>query len=68
MPRSSARVEEHGSLVLFLQSHDGDHPFYARPAYPARGTPTVEDVVAVRARQRELGVPESFEWVHDVTA
>lgn len=67
VPRPSARVEEHGSLVLFLQTHDGSHPFYARPAYPARGTPTLEDLLAVRARQRELGVPESFEWVHDVT-
>lgn len=67
VPRGSARVEEHGSLVLFLQTRDGGHPFYARPAHPARGTPTVEDVLAVRARQRELAVPESFEWVHQVT-
>lgn len=67
VPRASARVEEYGSLLLFVQAHDGGHPFYARPACPARGTPTLEDVLAVRARQRELGVPESFEWVHDVT-
>jgi GNAT superfamily N-acetyltransferase len=67
VPRSSARVEEHGTLVLFLQTQGGGHPFYARPAHPGRGTPTVEDVLAVRARQRELGVPESFEWVHQVT-
>jgi hypothetical protein len=25
------------------------------------------DVEAVRARQRELGVPEAFEWVHETT-
>jgi hypothetical protein len=25
------------------------------------------DVARVRERQRELGVPESFEWVHDLT-
>jgi len=67
VPRPSARVEDHGPLVLFLQAHPNGHPFYARPAHPFRGTPTVEDVVAVRARQRELGVPESFEWVHEVT-
>jgi ribosomal protein S18 acetylase RimI-like enzyme len=24
-----------------------------------------DDVAAVRARQRELGVPEKFEWIHD---
>jgi ribosomal protein S18 acetylase RimI-like enzyme len=67
VPRPSARTEYHGSLVLFVQRHIGGHPFYARPAHPARGTPTVEDVLAVRARQGELGVPESFEWVHEVT-
>lgn len=67
VPRSSARVEDYGSLVLFLQTHDGGHPFYARPVHPAQGTPSVEDMLAVRARQRELGVPEAFEWVHEVT-
>lgn len=27
---------------------------------------TVADVVAARARQRELGVPEAFEWVEQL--
>jgi GNAT superfamily N-acetyltransferase len=62
VPRPSARVEEHGSLRLFVQTHEGGHPFYARPG---SGLPTVEEVLAVRARQRELGVPEAFEWVHE---
>ena len=28
---------------------------------------TASDVDAVRARQRELGIPEAFEWVHETT-
>jgi hypothetical protein len=26
-----------------------------------------DDVAAVRARQRELGVREAFEWIHETT-
>ena len=39
-------------------------PFYARPALGARPV-APDDVERVRARQRELGVPEAFEWVSD---
>jgi ribosomal protein S18 acetylase RimI-like enzyme len=39
-------------------------PYYARPA-PGAPTPTRADVDAVRALQRELGVPESFEWIEE---
>jgi N-acetylglutamate synthase-like GNAT family acetyltransferase len=39
-------------------------PYYARPS--GGGEPSGDDVAAVRARQRELGVPEAFEWVHDL--
>ncbi|TWP46525.1 GNAT family N-acetyltransferase [Lentzea tibetensis] len=66
VPRHSARVEEHGSLVLFVQAHEGGWPLYARPRFPG-GEPTVDDVAEMRARQRELGVPEAFEWVHETT-
>ncbi|MGI5505839.1 GNAT family N-acetyltransferase [Lentzea sp. CA-135723] len=65
VPRAGARVEEHGELVLFLQAGDG-YPYYARPRFPG-GDPSVEDVLEVRARQRELGVPEALEWVHETT-
>ncbi|MET9230466.1 GNAT family N-acetyltransferase [Lentzea sp. NPDC003310] len=51
--------------MLFLQAGDG-YPFYARPRHPG-GRPTVADVLKVRERQRELGVPEAFEWVHETT-
>ncbi|MGW4210153.1 GNAT family N-acetyltransferase [Lentzea sp. NPDC004789] len=65
MPRAGARVEEHGELVLFLQAGDG-YPYYARPRFPG-GRPTVADVLKMRARQRELDVPEALEWVHETT-
>lgn len=64
VPRRGAHTEAHGPLVLFVQD-SGAWPYYARPA--AGGGPvSVADVVAVRERQRELGVPEAFEWVHEV--
>lgn len=65
VPRPGSRVEEHGELVLFLQEGNG-YPYYARPRFPG-GRPTVADVLKVRARQRELGVPEALEWVHETT-
>jgi len=39
-------------------------PYYARPA---GADVTADDVTAMRARQRELGLPEAFEWVDEVT-
>ncbi|MGW6448703.1 GNAT family N-acetyltransferase [Lentzea sp. NPDC055074] len=65
VPRPGSRVEEHGELVLFVQAGDG-YPYYARPRFPG-GRPTVADVLRMRERQRELGVPEAFEWVHETT-
>jgi ribosomal protein S18 acetylase RimI-like enzyme len=65
VPRSATRPEEIGPLVLFVPEPDA-WPYYARPR---RGgaDPSVEDVLRVRERQRELGLPEAFEWVDDVT-
>jgi len=40
-------------------------PYYARPI-PGAGLPTVEEIAAVRARQRDLGVPEALEWIREV--
>ncbi|WP_328959391.1 GNAT family N-acetyltransferase [Kitasatospora purpeofusca] len=67
VPRSSARVEDFGPLSLFVAEGAG-WPYYARPALGHEGPAvTAEDVRRVRARQRELGLPEAFEWVaeHD---
>jgi len=52
--------------VLFVKEGEG-WPYYARPARGAVDEPTAEDVHAVRRRQRELGLPEAFEWIDDVS-
>jgi ribosomal protein S18 acetylase RimI-like enzyme len=65
LPRPHARAEEHGGLVLFVREGEG-WPYYARPVIGA-DTPSAADVTAVRRRQRELGLPEAFEWVHENT-
>ncbi|MFE7772571.1 GNAT family N-acetyltransferase [Streptomyces sp. NPDC057445] len=63
VPRSGARAEDFGPLTLFVREGQG-WPFYARPTRgPGHGAPSAADVDRVRARQRELGIPESFEWV-----
>ncbi|NBE83702.1 GNAT family N-acetyltransferase [Micromonospora rubida] len=64
VPRDSARAEEFGPLVLFVREGAG-WPFYARPRLDATEPPSLADVTAVRERQRELGLPEAFEWVHE---
>ena len=71
VPRERARAERHDPLVLFVTEGPG-WPYYARPKRAPRGRITVADVRRVRARQRELGTPESFEWIEqaapDLTA
>jgi ribosomal protein S18 acetylase RimI-like enzyme len=66
VPRSAARVEEFGPLSLFVREGQG-WPFYARPTPGWTGTVDVADVARVRVRQRELALPESFEWVAEAT-
>jgi ribosomal protein S18 acetylase RimI-like enzyme len=63
-PRSAARTEEHGPFTLFIG--EGPWPYYARPRLGAAEF-DAEAIAVVRARQRELGVPEAFEWVDDTT-
>ncbi|MEU4163000.1 GNAT family N-acetyltransferase [Actinoplanes sp. NPDC026670] len=65
LPRPWTRVEEIGSLVLFIREGEG-WPYYARPR-PGSHTPSAADIIETRARQRELGLPETFEWVHETT-
>ena len=67
VPRASATVEQIGPFTLFVST--AGFPYYARPSSTVgdRGTGiTPADVVAVRTRQRELGVPEAFEWVDEL--
>ncbi|SDT62962.1 GNAT family N-acetyltransferase [Actinoplanes derwentensis] len=65
LPRPWARIEEIGSLVLFVRDGEG-WPYYARPRLGSH-TPSAADIAATRERQRELGIPETFEWVHETT-
>jgi ribosomal protein S18 acetylase RimI-like enzyme len=62
VPRRRARADEHGPLVLFVPTGPG-WPYYARPRPGARPRVTAADIRVVRARQRELIIPESFEWI-----
>jgi ribosomal protein S18 acetylase RimI-like enzyme len=48
--------------VLFSSAGPG-WPYYARPTMGPRRSITAADVREVRARQRELLIPESFEWI-----
>lgn len=64
VPRDRARAEDFGSLLLFV-NEGPSWPFYARPANRT-ATPDAAEIMTVRARQRELGLPEAFEWVHDL--
>ncbi len=62
VPRRRARADEHGPLVIFVPTGPG-WPYYARPKRGARALITAAAIRAVRARQRELIIPESFEWI-----
>ncbi len=64
IPRIDARAESYGAMTLFVREGHG-FPYYARPS--VGGEPTAVDVRLVRERQRELGVVEAFEWVHETT-
>ncbi|MEO3819855.1 GNAT family N-acetyltransferase [Plantactinospora sp. B24E8] len=64
VPRDVAHTETFGGLVLFVRDGAG-WPFYARPRLDATESPSAADVADVRQRQRELGLPEAFEWVHE---
>jgi ribosomal protein S18 acetylase RimI-like enzyme len=64
VPRQRARAEEHGPLVLFVPAGPG-WPYYARPRRGCTAPVTAEDIRAVRTRQRELLIPESFEWIDE---
>src|SRR5215213_6878919 len=64
-PRRAARVEEVGPFTLFVREGPG-WPWYGRPRLGEHAF-TVDDVEALRARQRELGQEEALEWVHETT-
>lgn len=65
VPRPGARTEDLGPFTLFVSK--GSWPFYARPRLGFQGRIEPANVAAMRARQRQLGVPETFEWVVETT-
>lgn len=68
VPRSSALAEDFGALTLFVRRASRGWSYYARPALGWAGPEvSVGDVDRVRARQREVGAPESFEWVAETS-
>jgi GNAT superfamily N-acetyltransferase len=62
-PRALAATEEIGPFTLFISQ--GPWPYYARPRLGVTEAFTAADVDAVRARQRALHLPETFQWVHE---
>lgn len=62
VPRVWATASDFGPLRLFTRNGRG-WPFYARPI-PGGPPVTMADIEIVRARQRELGIAEAFEWVY----
>ena len=67
VPRTAARPERLGAgLVLFVPANPAGWRYYARPQ-PGGPPPTADDVAAARRRQRELGLPEEFEWVGELS-
>lgn len=63
-PRSDARVEEIGSLTLFVGN--GPWSYYARPRLGASSVDR-RDVERTQERMQELKVPQAFEWVAETT-
>ncbi|SES34436.1 GNAT family N-acetyltransferase [Streptomyces qinglanensis] len=70
VPLLFSKVETFGRLCLFVRK-EADGLYYGGPnhARPITGAaaPTAEDIALVRARQRELDVPECFEWLAEST-
>jgi len=64
-PRAAADVEELGAITLFVSRIPWRYS--GRPRLGLSHDVGADDVAAVRARQRELGVRESFEWMHETT-
>ncbi len=66
LPREmGGRAEAIGPLTLFVRDGPG-WPLYARPSLGAPGV-TSADIAPVERRMRELAVPQTFEWVLEMT-
>jgi GNAT superfamily N-acetyltransferase len=67
VPRAVATTEEVGPFTLFIPEEGSGWHFYARPRLHGTHAFTPRAVEAVLERQRQLGLPQSIEWVDDVT-
>ena len=67
-PRATADAEQVGPFTLFVARTGW--PFYARPSLdlPFDTEITADEIAEVVGRQRALGIPLSFEWVHESTS
>ncbi|MFG3273012.1 GNAT family N-acetyltransferase [Streptomyces luteogriseus] len=67
VPLLFSEAEEFGPLRLFVRRKPGapyyGGPSHAQPTAEGASEVTAADIARVRARQRELGVPEAFEWL-----
>ncbi|MGW6711549.1 GNAT family N-acetyltransferase [Streptomyces globisporus] len=67
VPLLFADAEAFGPLRLFVRNQPGTPyyggPSHAQPTAEGSAAVTAADIARVRARQRELGVPEAFEWL-----
>lgn len=67
VPLLFADAETFGPLRLFVRKEPGTPyyggPSHAQPTAEGSAVVTAADIARVRARQRELGVPEAFEWL-----
>jgi len=63
-PLFATEPERVGPFTLFVHRNAG-WPYYARPTPGCPGVRS-SDVDLVRARQRALGLAETFEWIADV--
>lgn len=67
VPRVAATTEECGPFTVFVARPENGWQFYARPRLGLDEAIAEDDVRRLLARQGELGVPQSLEWVHETT-
>ena len=66
VPRAQSDVEEVGPFTLFRAHPSAGWPFYARPRLGLDRPVAPRDVELLLARQDELGLPRTLEWVEEV--
>lgn len=65
VPRSATNPEAVGKFTLFRPT--GPWRYYARPRFGLDEPIAADDVDRLRHRQREHGLPQNIEWLHEMT-